>query len=228
MESTNRAGIVDARASRARRVEFDQAARAFTDLAGRASTSDLALPALGVWTVRDLLGHASRALSTIEAYVPSTAVSTGPPPGGFDLTSPADYYVSARAVLAGPAAVTERGRAAGRALGADPAGAVRELADRVLALVAATPDDSPVGSPVGTMPFIQYLPTRTFELTVHCLDLARVLPDHHGATPVPALGPAIASGLGLAAELAAAGPHPADLLLLLTGRTGLRPGLSAL
>ncbi|OHV31495.1 hypothetical protein CC117_26020 [Parafrankia colletiae] len=205
----------------------------------RVGPEDWQLPALGQWTVRDLVGHTSRALSTIEAYLPTAVQATQEVQAGkpadpaldayaYELAGPADYYLAARAGLGDPAAVAERGRAAGRALGADPAGAVGALATRVLALVAATADSTLVRSPVGTMAFVDYLPTRTFELTVHGLDLARALPGDGGPGAGAPLGSALAAGLDLAAELAARGPDAADLLLLLTGRGSLRSGLSAL
>lgn len=230
------------RTSETRREAFGQATAAFTTLVTRVGPEDWQLPALGQWTVRDLVGHASRALSTIEAYLPTAAqaapvaraVQAGKPADptldayAYALAGPADYYLAAQAGLGDPAAVAERGRAAGRALGADPAGAVGALATRVLALVAATADSTPVRSPVGTMAFVDYLPTRTFELTVHGLDLARALPGDGGPGAGAPFGSALAAGLDLAAELAARGPDAADLLLLLTGRGSLRSGLSAL
>ncbi|WP_018637813.1 maleylpyruvate isomerase N-terminal domain-containing protein [Parafrankia elaeagni] len=242
MRSIDEAAV---RTSEARREAFGQATAAFTALVARVGSEDWQLPALGQWTVRDLVGHASRALSTIEAYLP-TAAQPAPVVQGtrarqagrptdpvldadaYELAGPADYYLAARASLGDPAAVAERGRVAGRALGADPAGAVCTLATRVLALVAATADNTLIRSPVGTMAFVDYLPTRTFELTVHGLDLARALPGDSGPGAGAPLGSALAAGLDLAAELAARGPDAADLLLLLTGRGSLRTGLSAL
>lgn len=222
MESLD--GMQDKRVSQRRREAFELAARSFTDLVTKIGAADWDAPGLGEWTVRDLVGHASRSFITIESYL--SPLDSGQPTGAVDLAGPADYYLEARAILADPAAVTERGRAAGSALGADPAQAIRELAARVLSLVDATPDDTPVRSIVGTITLVDYLPTRTFELTVHSLDLARALPP--GTVPADATptSPALTAALELAAELAARGPDAADLLLLLTGRGSSRPGLS--
>lgn len=74
------------------------------------------------------------------------------------------------------------------------------------------------------MTLVDYLPTRTFELAVHGLDLARTL-----GLPTPAsLAPGIAASLELAGAIGARLPTAGDLLLLLTGRTGLPGGLSVL
>ena len=84
-------------------------------------------PGLGEWDVRALVGHASRSFITIETYLAQ-------PPDSIDIESAALYYSAIRPILAGPG-VADRGRAAGEALGDDPVTAVREIADRVTALV---------------------------------------------------------------------------------------------
>ena len=123
-------------------------------------------PGLGEWTVRDLVGHTSRALSTIETYLAD-------PPDEIVVTDPVDYLLAVRQFPQGGAAIAERGRQAGAALGSDPPAAVAALASRVRALVAATPDEAPLRLVLGGATLVTYLPTRTFELTVHTLDLAR-------------------------------------------------------
>jgi Mycothiol maleylpyruvate isomerase N-terminal domain len=194
---------------------FAAAAGCFTELAGRVPTDAWCLPALGVWNVRDLVGHTSRALSTVETYLAQT-------PSGERLDGPVAYFLASRAGLADPDAVARRGREAGVALGGDPAAAVVELARRVTALVGATSDDATVAIPGHPMALIDYLPTRTFELTVHSLDLARVL----GLDAPAALGPAVSACCELAGRLAGRLPRAAELLLAITGRTGLPEGLS--
>jgi hypothetical protein len=67
-----------------------------------------------------------------------------------------------------------------------------------------------------------YLPTRTFELTIHSLDLARVLAV---GTPA-ALRPAVTACCELAGQVAGQLPDAPELLLAITGRTGLPAGLS--
>lgn len=169
------------------------------------------LPGLGEWTVRDLVGHANRALTTVEEYLQRPAA-----PGAPAIRDAVAYYEDARTV--DPAAIARRGRDAGRALGNDPSAAVRDTAARVLALVDRVSPQAVVSLATGaTMPLDPYLDTRIFELAVHCLDIARAL----DATPPEALAPAVAAALETAARLAARGPDAATVLLALTGRGGL-------
>ena len=120
-----------------------------------------------------------------------------------------------------PASVVDRGRAAGEALGDDPAGAVRDLVDRVLPLVAGN-DDPLITTVLGGMRLRQYLPTRTFELVVHGLDIARA-----AGLPEPDYSAGLLTGvLELVAAAAVHGGRGPELLLALTGRTGLPAGFS--
>jgi uncharacterized protein (TIGR03083 family) len=194
---------------------FAAAAACFTELVARVPGNGWDHPALGVWNVRDLVGHTGRALSTIEAYLDKE-------PAGDTLDGPVAYFVATRALLADPDAVARRGRVAGAALGEDPVAAITDLARRVTALVDVTSDGALVASPVGAITLVDYLPTRTFELTVHGLDLARAI----GVDPPPSLQPAVSASLDLAGHLAGTLSQAPELLLLITGRTGLREGIS--
>jgi uncharacterized protein (TIGR03083 family) len=208
------------------RAALAAAAAGFTELVAVVGSPDWERPGLGEWDVRGLVGHASRALSTIETYLSQPAAGDGPV-----ISDPAAYFVlNARARRDRPeagreadAAIAERGRAAGAALGDDPAAAVAELAARVLALVAATPGDTLVTLPSGArMPLDAYLPTRMFELAVHSVDLARAL-----GTEVPgAARPAITAACELAGRVAGQLPQAGDALLVLTGRPAPPGGLS--
>lgn len=172
-------------------------------------------PGLGEWNVRALVGHTSRSLLTVEAYLdcPAAAAEVG---------SAADYVRATRAMAAGPA-VAARGREAGTALGSDPAAAVAAIAARVLPLVDAQTGTELVTTIAGGMRLRDYLPTRTFELAVHSADLAVTL----GVPPnVPST--AAAQALRLVAELAAEGGLAGPLLLAATGRPGLPAGFSVL
>ncbi|HWJ53602.1 MAG TPA: maleylpyruvate isomerase N-terminal domain-containing protein, partial [Propionibacteriaceae bacterium] len=113
------------------------------------------------------------------------------------------------------------GRAAGVALGDDPAAAVRALVDRVLPLVAGD-DDPLITTAGGGMRLRQYLPTRTFELVVHGLDIARA-----AGLPAPDYSTGLLTEvLALTAEAAVLGRRGPEVLLALTGRTTLPPGFS--
>ena len=125
-------------------------------------------PALGVWSVRSLVGHASRALLIVEQFA---AVA----PAAVDIADSADYYRRAFTGEGTNERIAERGRLTGEELGDDPAGAVAALRDRVLAAVDALPDDHPLGTLIGGIRLIDYLPGRTTELVVHTLDLGRAV-----------------------------------------------------
>lgn len=109
------------------------------------------------------------------------------------------------------------------ALGADIAGAVAAIAARVLTRVDATPPDALVGTPVGGMRLADYLPTRTFELTVHTGDLAVAL-----GLPVEVPTAAAAASLDVLGWLAARTGQAGTLLLAATGRRSLPIGFSVL
>ncbi len=197
---------------------FDRAADGLLEAARSVRSDDLERPGLGVWTVRDLIGHASRSFLTIETYLAAPAEPDAP-----RLATPAEYYAAALGSVAGTSAdeVAERGRAAGRALGEDPVAGLATLAGRVRALVEATPDDAPVATPFGTMTLAAYLPTRGFELTVHGLDRCRAL----GWNPPAGLTGTAPAALGFVVGLA--GPEQAAAALMaLTGRGPLPDGFN--
>src|SRR5438876_2748890 len=183
------------------REAYDAAAGLFVDTVGQIGATQWEQPGLGVWTVRDLVGHTSRALLTVEMYLAQPAVQR-------ELMRPVDYFRRAQAGLADPASVAARGREAGVALGSDPIAAVRDIAIRVLAQVNTASDDVLVSTPVGGMRLIDYLPSRVFELTVHTLDLAAALSV---AVTLPETAAAVA--LHLLADLAIQ-PGKAAVLLL--------------
>lgn len=165
-------------------------------------------PGLGEWDVRALVGHTSRALLTVEAYLATPADQV-------DVASAPLYYAATRSLVAGPG-VAQRGRDAGQALGADPATAASEIADRVVPLVQGCTGHELVTTIAGGMRLSEYLPTRTFELVVHTCDLAVAL-------DLPLAPPAAAArhALRLATELALDDARAGDVLLALTGRRGL-------
>lgn len=198
------------------------AAAAFLELVRQVPESAWSRPALGEWDVRGLAGHASRALSTVENYLDAPATATAAAlASGQRLDGPVAYYLAVRDSMR-PEAVAQRGRETGDALGKDPAEAVQDLVQRISILVRHTPGEALVATPAGTMTLIDYLPTRTFELAVHGLDLARAL----AVGPPASLSPAIAASLELAGAIGARLPSAPELLLLLTGRAGLPEGLS--
>ena len=191
------------------RRSFEQATAFFVATLARVGPEQWEQPGLGEWSIRDLVGHTSRALRAVEAYLARGAEL-------IEVHSPVEYFLRAR-VSGGAAQVARRGREAGAALGSDPPGAVREMAARVLGVVARADAGQLVGAPHGGMTLGAYLPTRTFELVVHTLDLA-------AAINAPAEPPAEA--LEIAAGLALQSAQGGEVLLALTGRRPLPTGFS--
>ena len=198
------------------RAAYESAAQWFVNTVEQVGSTQWEQPGLGVWTVRDLVGHTSRALLTVELYLAQPAAQR-------EVIRPVDYFLRAQAGLGDPASVAARGRAAGVALGPDPITAVRDIAARVLAQVKTAADEVLVSTPVGGMRLIDYLPSRIFELAVHTLDIAAALP-----VTVTLPEPVAAVALHLLADLALQPTKAAALLLAATGRRALPAGFWAL
>jgi Mycothiol maleylpyruvate isomerase N-terminal domain len=173
-------------------------------------------PGLGDWDLRSLVGHASRSLVTVSTYLQAAAERE-------DIATAAEYYmrVNASALGIDSSAIVERGRQAGRDLGDDPAAAVDALAQRVLSELAAA--GNPLVQVIGGLGIRlhTYLPTRTFELAVHGLDIAGAVGIPH---PLPA--GVLEEATLLATQIAAATGHGEAVLLALTGRATLAPSFS--
>jgi uncharacterized protein (TIGR03083 family) len=203
------------------RFPWDDSRRAFADAAGWFVRTTALVddrwhePGLGEWDVRALVGHTSRSLLTVEAYLSRPADSAVIP-------SAADYFRATRAMAADPA-VAVRGRDAGSALGDDPAAAVAEIAGRVVPLVDGRDGGTLLTTIAGGMRLGDYLPTRTFELVVHTADLALALGE-----PLDAPATAAAQVLGIISDIAVTDGTAGSLVLLATGRTGLPARFSVL
>ncbi len=195
---------------------FTSAAMAFAQLVHQVPAGAWDGPGLGEWDLRALVGHTSRSLITVSTYLATSAEHA-------DVPDPQSYYKLVRDVAStiGPAAVAERGRQAGRDLGADPAAAVNALVERALTDVAAA--QNPLIEVIGGLGIRlhTYLPTRTFELAVHSLDIARAagiafsLPCDVLCVVTP-----------LAARIAVALGDGESVLSAPTGRTQLPPSFS--
>jgi uncharacterized protein (TIGR03083 family) len=191
---------------------WDDSRRAFADAAGWfVRTAALVddrwdRPGLGEWDVRALVGHTSRSLLTVEAYLARPAAAA-------EIASAGDYFRATREMAAGPD-VAARGRDAGTALGSDPAAAVAEIAGRVVPLIASCDGTELVTTIAGGMRLADYLPTRTFELAVHTSDLATAL-----GAPLAVPATAAAQALQVVADLAVSGGRAGPLLLAATGRS---------
>ncbi|MEO7146529.1 MAG: maleylpyruvate isomerase N-terminal domain-containing protein [Terrimesophilobacter sp.] len=195
---------------------FEASARALVDLLGRIAPEQWDSPGLGVWTVRSLAGHASRAILTVEQYLAK------PAPDAVDHADAESYYRSAAAGGIDHDEVAQRGIAAGEALGTHPADAVREMLAHTLARLAAEPATRNVLVVGGrSIHLDEYLRTRVLELVVHTIDLSRATGIPHGLTPL-----AVEEAVTLASRVASRQGAGEDLLLAMTGRVTLPEGFS--
>jgi uncharacterized protein (TIGR03083 family) len=173
-------------------------------------------PGLGEWDVRSLVGHTSRSLITVSTYLRQPAQNE-------DITTPQEYYarVNPAALGMAPEGIVERGRQAGRDLGDDPAAMLDGLVSRVLDELADAGD--PLITVIGGagIRLLTYLPTRTFELAVHGLDIARAV-----GIPFELPPDVLAEAMRVAASIAVLEGHGEVVLLALTGRGGLPPSFS--
>ncbi|HEY3603426.1 MAG TPA: maleylpyruvate isomerase N-terminal domain-containing protein [Sporichthyaceae bacterium] len=190
------------------------AADTVAELIDRIDPAALTGPGLGDWDLRALIGHTGRALVTVITYFDQ-------PADGEDVASPEDYFALVSKVQVDPAAIAERGRQAGAALGDDPAGAFRALVEQARAKVAATDPHALIGTIAGGMQVRAYLPTRTFELVVHGLDVAAA-----AGLSVEFAPEVLAEASQLAARICVVTGQAPALLAALTGRSALPAGFT--
>ena len=195
---------------------FKQAAGYFTDTVAQVQSSQWDGPGLGVWSVRELVGHTGRSLTLVEEYGKQRAERT-------DVSSAAEHYHVSLAPEGVDEGIAERGRTAGGMLGADPASSVRDAAAGALRVLDAVPEATIIAYPNGGIRLDHYLQTRVLELTVHTLDLQVAL-GIQGEPPPEALSVT----LHLLADLAADSGHGGALALAATGRGVLPDRFSVL
>ncbi len=192
-------------------VHFGRAAFELVDLVAAVPPDRLGGPGLGEWTLRELIGHTSRALSTVVAYLAQ------PEPFDISVASADEYLEVVLRQRGDDDAIAARGRQSAELLGDDPVGAVLDLAttaveavdraglDRLIAIGDAADGIS--------MRLGEYLRTRVFELTVHGLDIA----DAAGVAWAPPRAHLL-DALHLAADNAASRGAGEEALRFLTGR----------
>ncbi|MGK9149157.1 maleylpyruvate isomerase family mycothiol-dependent enzyme [Plantibacter flavus] len=194
---------------------YDLACGAFLRLVAGIDAAQWTRPGLGVWDVRALVGHTSRAIITVIDYLEIDAPET------VSLESAADYYGQIYLTYTNPDAIALRGVRAGEALGDEPVEHVAALRERAVAAIAAQGLDRIVSIGGMGIPLGEYLRTRIFELVVHSLDIARAT-GQDAAIP-PAL---VEEAASLAAGIAALRGEGERVLLALTGRDPLPEGFS--
>jgi hypothetical protein len=196
---------------------FESAARSFAGLVHRIPADGWDGPGLGEWDMRSLVGHASRSLITVSTYLETSAEHE-------DVATPQDYYAGIADYMsnADAGAITERGRQAGRDLGDDPAQTIDDLIERVLGELATAAAD-PLVAVIGGLGIRlhTYLPTRTFELAVHSLDIARAAALSFDLPDI-----VLDEATALAARIAVTTGRGSEVLMSLTGRRVLPPGFS--
>jgi len=195
---------------------YVSAVRSFSELVRTVPENRWSGPGLGEWDLRSLIGHASRSLTTVMTYIDNSADAE-------DIASPEQYYerVKELSSVLGADEILERGRQAGADLGDDPVASVDALAKAVLERLGAGEDRRiRVIGGLGIR-LHSYLPTRTFELAVHGLDIA-------AAAGVPYTPPddVLVESTLLAARIAVALGDGATVLRALTGRISLPGGYS--
>ena len=192
------------------RQNFLDTTDAVAELVSRVPADRLDQPALGVWDLRSLIGHTSRAMSTVISYLkmPVTEVTCPDVVG---------YYVYVADTPGEDDAIAERGVQAGRDLGGDVAHGFASLARQVRGVLEHQPRgvDPVVHTLAGGMLLSEYLPTRTFELIVHGYDIAHAADIEF--TPHPR---SVAETVALAARIGVALGHGPHLVPVLTGREG--------
>ncbi|WP_040159497.1 maleylpyruvate isomerase N-terminal domain-containing protein [Mobilicoccus massiliensis] len=181
---------------------------AVAELVSRVRPDVLAGPGLGAWDMRGLIGHTSRAMSTVITYLKMPATTVTCP-------DPRAYYVWIADSENQDDKIAQRGVEAGTALGDDIPGAFAGLARQVRGVLDKIPMnvDPVVSTLAGGMLLSHYLPTRTFELIVHGYDIARAADIEFAPHPE-----VVAETVALAARIGVALGHGPALVPVLTGR----------
>lgn len=199
---------------------YRAAAVSFADLVSRLPADRWDAPGLGDWTLRELVGHT---VSSALRQVPLVLATAG---DAVTLHAPEDYWAFARSAppelhAVATAAATADARETGKWLGDEAATRVGELAGQATSALAAARDDDVVVTPAGGMRVRDWLPTRTFELVVHGMDLAAAAEVAFELPPE-----VVAGSVTLAARVAAAVGDGELVLRALTGRGALPPHFS--
>ncbi|BBH71382.1 hypothetical protein ACTI_80670 [Actinoplanes sp. OR16] len=201
---------------------YRSAAIAFADLVSRIPPDRLDGPGLGEWTLRDLLGHT---VSSALRQVPQALSQQAPM---LVVPAPEAYFAAVHRapkelLAAARTASTDDARATGKALGDNPADAVSGFVGQATAALAAAGDDDLITTPAGGMRVRDWLPTRTFELTVHATDAAEA-----SGQPISLDPDTLAETAALAARIAAAIGEGQVALRALTGRASLPAGFTVI
>lgn len=199
---------------------YKSAAASFSDLVHRLPPDGWDGAGLGEWSLRDLVGH------TTSSALRQVPVVLGSPGSGVAVDSPEGYWAFARSappelVAAARAASTDDARSTGVSLGDDPSAVVTDHAREATRVLSTVGDADVIATPVGGMRVRDWIPTRTFELVVHGLDVAAA-----ARIPVEYAAEVVAEVTMQAARVAATGGDATLVLRALTGRASLATGFS--
>jgi hypothetical protein len=170
----------------------------------------------GAWTVRQLVGRASRVMLRVERDLESS-------PPEENLTTPVAYLEKVIATPYDESSVPEAVETAATALGERPADELAAIDKKVSDRLARVRDDQLVNTPFGGIRLDRYLPAATFQLVVHTLDLAAAI----GSDDSPPAG-SLTTAMDLGTRLAQQRGRAQILLLGMVGREPLPPEFSVL
>jgi uncharacterized protein (TIGR03083 family) len=195
---------------------FRQAVHFFENAVENISPTQWDEPALGVWTVRDLVGHTRLSFARVAEFSQQRA-------NKIDVESAAQHYHVSLSVEGINDAIAERGRVAGQGLGDDVTTMLRASIEATLAVLKTTPDNAVIAYPNGGIKLEHYLETRVLELVVHTVDILV-------ATGIEIEPPrqALSCTLHLLADLAVDSGIGSQLALLVTGRRVIHDRFSVL
>lgn len=218
-----RAGLAVLRLATVRRRAMDafvEAAGWYAGLVPRIAAGKLDGPGLGEWSLRELVAHGSRALTTVVEYF-RTASSGAVPEDDSPIESAGAYFLSVHDNAALHRDVAERGRREAAGLGGDLSGAVAARAGEAVNVVRAAAADSVFETRLGAVGFATYLCTRTVELVVHGIDVC-------AAADIDADVPdgAAALTLEVMADLSRRRGDTVDVVRALAGRANLPENFS--
>jgi uncharacterized protein (TIGR03083 family) len=185
---------------------FRQAAQFFAETVEKIRPSQWDESALGVWTVRDLVGHTNASFARVVEFSQTRADKV-------DVASAAQHYHVSLSAEGIDDVIAERGRAAGQGLGDDVPAMIRTGMQESLAVLEATPDGAIIMYPNGGIKLEHYLETRVLELTVHTLDILAAT-----GIEIEPQREALSCTLHLLADLAVDSGFGGQLALLATGR----------
>ena len=185
---------------------YRAAATFFAETVAQIKQSQWDDPGLGVWSVRDLVGHTYNSLVRIPQFATQRADKV-------DVESAAKHYHISLAPDGADEAIAQGGREAAKMLGEDPIATVSKAVGEALKVLDETPDGTIIKYNNGGIRLEDYLVTRVLELTVHTLDVQSAT-----GIAIPPPDPALRTALHLLADLGADSGHGGELALLATGR----------